>query len=175
MVALVASAVMGPGTRLDETAKKPTINLQRNNDSKPCISLVGGAQEFHQSGNIHSDPEEDAKDHKRKSAQRCSDTFKPSRQINKPSSYTFTSQSFVCHGQDIISNTYQYAVPKRKQPGRQGPTPSKKACGAHVSDEHEIGHMPDERTRTMAWVFELGCPHYKRHIQVEIHQPMSAY
>ena len=154
---MVASPVMGPGTRLDETAKKPTINLQRINESKPCISLFGGAQEFHQSINILSDPEEDAKDHNRNSAQRCSDsdTFKTSRQINNPSSCAMTSQSLVCHGQEIISNTNQYAVPKRKQPDWKDPTPSKKTCGAHINDEYEIGHMPDERTRTMAWY--LSC------------------
>ena len=154
---MVASTVMGHGTCLDETANKPTINLQRNNELTPCISLFGGEQESHQSINILSDLEEDTKDHYKKRVQRCSDsdTFKTSRQINNPSSCAMTSQSLVCHGQEIISNTNQYAVPKRKQPGRKDPTPSKKACGAHINDEYEIGHMPDERTRTMAWY--LSC------------------
>ena len=173
---MVASTVMGPGTCLDETANKPIIKLQRNNELTPYISLFGGEQGSHQSINILSDLEEDTKDHYKKRVQRCSDsdTIKTSRQINKSSSCDMTSQSFMCLEQGIISNINQYAAPKRKQPGRKDPTPSKKTRGAHLNDEYEIGHIPDERTRTMAWVFEHECPHHERHRQVEINQPMSA-
>ena len=55
----------------------------------------------------------------------------------------------MCLEQGIISNINQYAAPKRKQPGRKDPTPSKKTRGAHLNDEYKIGHNPGERTRTM--------------------------